>query len=232
MTTEATAATDTSVNTSISADATTAADQSTAAPATTEGTTTAATTAATTEGTTESTEATTTTTDKAAETEAEKPVLKAPDKYTLEAPEGTQLDPALVPTFEKLARDMDLSQDQAQAFIKEMVPEMVKAQAAALETLKTQWSVDSRSDKEFGGEKLGENLAVAKKALETFGTPELNQLLETSGLGNHPEIIRAFYRAGKQITSGSFVQGNQAPKSQANNAASKLYPDMTPGTSH
>ena len=104
---------------------------------------------------------------------------------------------------------------------------MLAVQKAAHDKLVTEWTDAAKTDKEFGGDKLNENLAVAKKALETFGTPELTKLLNDTGLGNNPEVIRMLFRAGTKISQGSFVQGSQAPQSQNANAANKLYPDMT-----
>jgi len=163
--------------------------------------------------------------------EAKAPEVKptervTPEKYEFKAPEGTQLDPELVGTFETTAKELGLTQSEAQTLVEKMAPQMVAAQEAARTAVVTQWTADAKSDKEFGGDKLNENLAVAKKALDAVGTPELKELLEKTGLGNNPEIIRAFYRVGKQISTGSFVQGGKAPVSQSGNAASKLYPDM------
>lgn len=51
-------------------------------------------------------------------------------------------------------------------------------------------------------------LAIAKKALDTYGTPEIRQLLETTGLGNNPEMIRFFWRVGKTLTEDGTVTGS------------------------
>ena len=67
----------------------------------------------------------------------------------------------------------------------------------------------SQSDEEFGGENLSSNLEVAKSALDAFGTDPLKQLLAESGLGNHPEVIRFMYRAGKAISEDSYVGNSQ-----------------------
>ena len=155
------------------------------------------------------------------------PVLKAPEKYEFKAPEGQALDPAVMGKFEALAKELDLSQADAQKFVDSVAPEMLAVQKAAHDKLVTEWTDAAKTDKEFGGDKLNENLAVAKKALETFGTPELTKLLNDTGLGNNPEVIRMLFRAGTKISQGSFVQGSQAPQSQNANAANKLYPDMT-----
>ena len=67
------------------------------------------------------------------------------------------------------------------------------------------------------------SLSVLKKALDQFGTPELRALLNDSGMGNNPEVIRAFYRVGKAISEDKFVGGKAAPV-DANDARS-LYPN-------
>lgn len=75
---------------------------------------------------------------------------------------------------------------------------MADAQGKHAETVQ-KWETDARSDKEFGGPQFDQNLATAKKAIDHFATPELRQMLDETGVGNHPELIRAFYRAGKML---------------------------------
>ena len=83
----------------------------------------------------------------------------------------------------------------------------------------------ARADKEFGGEKLDENLAIAKTALDKFATPEFTKLLNDTGLGNHPEVLRVFVRAGKAISPDSVIPGKAAPSPA--DRLSALY-DNTP----
>lgn len=165
-------------------------------------------------------------TDTAAEPASTEAVAKAPDKYEFKAPEGQELAPAVMGKFEALARELNLSQDQAQKFVSEVAPELAKAQTDAKDQIVSQWTAAAKTDKEFGGANLTENLAIAKQALETFGTPELTKLLNETGLGSNPELIRAFYRAGKQISQSKLVAGTVAPQTQNQSAASKLYPGM------
>jgi hypothetical protein len=162
-----------------------------------------------------------------AKTEEEKPSV--PDEYQdFVAPEEIQLDTELIGEFKAKAKDMGLTQDKAQEVVDLGVKLQQKWQATqmqAIEQARTQWVEQANSDKEFGGEKLTENLSVAKKALDTFGTPELKQLLNDSGLGNHPEIIRAFYRAGKSISEDRFVGGGNGPSGSVD-PAKVLFPTM------
>ena len=72
------------------------------------------------------------------------------------------------------------------------------------------------SDDEFGGETFDANLKVAKSALDAFGTDPFKQLLSESGLGNHPEVIRFMYRAGKAISEDSYVGNSQGANAKSN----------------
>jgi len=147
------------------------------------------------------------------------------------APEGVTLDTEAATEFKTVAKELGLKQENAQKVFDVGVKLMQRWEAKQAEVMKATneaWIESTKTDKEFGGETLNENLAVAKKALDTFGTPELRTLLNQSGLGNHPEIIRAFYRAGKAISEDRFVSGNRGPaKTGERDYAKSLYPNQT-----
>jgi hypothetical protein len=143
---------------------------------------------------------------KPAETDA-KPAEGAPEKYEFTAPEGKEYDSNLLTAFEAAAKDSNLTQETAQKLLDKMAPAIAERQTEQVAAIRKDWFEASKSDKEFGGEKLEQNLGIAKKALDTFGSPELNQLLVSTGLGNHPEVIRMMYRAGKAIGEDTFVSG-------------------------
>jgi len=150
----------------------------------------------------------------------------APEKYELKAPEGEEFDSSFLKTYEETARELNMTNEAAQKMIDKLSPVLQQQTVERIEAIRSEWAEASKSDKEFGGAKLNENLAVAKTALDKFGTPELKQLINDSGIGNHPELIRFFYRAGKAITPDDFVGGHQegkaAPKN-FNEYASALY---------
>ena len=158
----------------------------------------------------------------AAETkdEGEKPE-GAPEKYEWAAPEGVTLDESIMGSLSEVAKELNLPQAAAQKLVDKIAPVMAQRQVEQFEALRTEWRQASSSDQEFGGAKLTENMAVAKKALDAFGTPEFRQLLEQTGMGNHPEVIRTFYRAGKAISEDGLVSGS-APKAPRD--ARSLFP--------
>ncbi|NYT45138.1 protease [Alcaligenaceae bacterium] len=160
------------------------------------------------------------------EQQAEKPnkAEGAPEEYTFAMPEGQEIDEGYVNQFAETARELNLPQDTAQQILNKMAPAMVARQAEQIAAAQEQWAQDSRVDKEFGGDHLTENLGIARKAMDQFATPELRTLLNESGMGNHPEVIRMFVRVGKTISEDSFVTGKQSD-AQGAGSAKRFYPN-------
>lgn len=152
--------------------------------------------------------------------------------YEFKAPEGKEFDPEVIAEYSKVAKELNLSQESAQRVLDAMGPKLAERQTAQIEALRNGWADSSKTDKEFGGERLSENLSVAKKALDAFGTNELRALLNETGIGNHPEVIRFMFRAGKAISEDKFVSGSKndakpsGPRS-FNDLAEALYSPNT-----
>lgn len=157
-------------------------------------------------------------------TDADKAKSQVPDKYEFTAPEGSTLNEGSLAHFSEISREIGLSQEQAQAVINKMAPVIAAQSVEAVRAAQAEWKAAQVTDKEFGGDQLAANLGIARKALQAFGTPELTQLLNQSGLGDHPEILRAFYRAGKAISEDTFVSGNMG-RAQTD-PASVMFPSM------
>lgn len=147
----------------------------------------------------------------------------APEKYEFKAPDGKEYDAAVLEPFSAAAKEAGLTQAAAQTILEKMAPALAARQSEQVTAVQTGWVNDSKSDKEFGGDSLPANLAIAKTALDTFATPEFRKLLDDTGLGNHPEVIRTLVRVGKGLKEDSFVGGG-ATKGPTDIAA-KLYPN-------
>lgn len=155
----------------------------------------------------------------AADTKAE-----TPETYDLQMPEGVELDKDAAAEFVAIAKSLELSQENAQK-LATIAGKIQQKQAEARARQVESWVEEVKADKDLGGDKLEENLGVARKALETFGSPELKDVLNASGLGNHPAVIRAFFKAGKAISDDGFVRGS-APRADSNDPAKKMFPNM------
>lgn len=138
--------------------------------------------------------------------------------YEFNLPEGVQFADGEMDAFKTVAKDLKLPKDQAQRIV-DIATQREQARAEAFETTKRGWAEATTADKELG---KPENLALALKAVETFGSPELKTVLDSSGLGNHPEVVRAFLKIGRQISEDSIVgKGNGAGADR--NTADILY---------
>ncbi|CZV22017.1 Uncharacterised protein [Enterobacter hormaechei] len=143
----------------------------------------------------------------------------APEKYEFTAGEGVELDSEALKDFEPVARDLNLTNEQAQKLV-DAYPKILagvqQRQAEAWQKQTEGWAETVKADKEIGGDKLTANLSAAQRALDQFGTPELKEYLNATGLGNHPDLVKTFVKIGKAMSEDGMVDGsNQGQRSAA-----------------
>lgn len=147
----------------------------------------------------------------------------APEKYEFQAGEGVELDAEALKDFEPVARELNLTNEQAQKLV-DAYPKILagvqQRQTEAWQAQTEQWAADVKADKEVGGDKLTANLSAAQRALDQFGTPELREYLDGSGLGNHPELVKAFIKVGKAMSEDGVITGKESGQ---RSAAEVLY---------
>lgn len=134
--------------------------------------------------------------------------------YEFQLPEGVQFADGEVDEFKAVAKELKLPKDQAQKLV-DIATKREQSRAAEFQATVSGWAETTQNDKELG---KPENLALALKAVETFGSPELKTILNSSGLGNHPEVVRAFLKIGRAISEDSITgkgNGGQATRSAA-----------------
>ncbi|WP_116652069.1 peptidase [Escherichia coli] len=156
-------------------------------------------------------------------TEKEQKQEGAPEKYEFQAGEGVELDAEALKDFEPVARELNLTNEQAQKLV-DAYPKILagvqQRQADAWQAQTEEWAATVKADKDIGGDKLTANLGVAQRALDTFGTPALKEYLNGTGLGNHPELVKAFVKVGKAMSEDGVVTGKESGQ---RSAAEVLY---------
>lgn len=105
------------------------------------------------------------------------------------------------------------------------------AQPEAIAKLSESWRQAVVADREIGGtpERLAEQMAIAAKAVEALASPALKELFNKTGLGNHPELVRVFVKAGKLLSADRLLPGGTQPVSSGKTLAERLYPGNRPG---
>lgn len=131
----------------------------------------------------------------------------APEKYEFSAPEGQELDDNALSVFEPIAKELGLSQEQAQKLV-DIYPQLQQQQADAWSKQVADWGEQVKADKEIGGDNFNASVGAAQRALDQFGNPELREYLEASGLGNHPALVRFCAKVGKSMAEDSIVMPN------------------------
>jgi hypothetical protein len=156
------------------------------------------------------------------------PEPKAPEKYEFQSPQGAEFDDKVLGVYSDVARELDLSQEDAQKLLDKVAPALQERALERQGMMRTEWADQARADQEIGGDAFDANLDVANQALARFASPDFINLLQESGLGNHPEMIRAWVKVGKAVSPDNFVAGLGTPPQRELTDAEVMYPDMAP----
>lgn len=152
---------------------------------------------------------------------------EVPETYDIKAPEGMELDQAMLDAFTPIFKELGISQEAAQKLADTYAPLMsTKIEEIRQEGLNAfQEVVNGWKDetlKELGSENK-KALAYAAKCRQKFGNEKFVEMLNETGVGNHPEMVKFLINIGKTISEDSFVDGNGTTKVDPLKA---MYPTM------
>ena len=141
-----------------------------------------------------------------------------PEKYDFKAAEGVTLDEPTVAEVTALAKELGLTKSEtAQKLLDHRLATTAAAataQAAELATRRTAWEDEVRNDPTMGGAQFDQTISHAKNALARFDTSgELRKMLNDSGYGSNPAVVKLFSAIGKAMAEDKFIGGG-APKAE------------------
>ncbi len=148
----------------------------------------------------------------------------------IDLPEGMELNQEALTDLGALTGELNLSKEDATRFVPvgvKLIEADRAAQAEGYETTRGEWRDTTAADKEIGWKDETEQkkqLAIADRGLNAIGTPELRTLLNQTGLGDNPEVIRAFYKAGLAAGDDVVEQGGSGDTSAK--GLDEMYPTM------
>ena len=152
------------------------------------------------------------------------------DYDEFQRPNGTEIDHDTNHRFKLLAKEIGLTQQEAQRLVNFYADQIVRLQNQWTERHQnrgSQWQKQCRTDPELAGNGgFDHNVATAKRAVNHFGGGKLSLALAETGAGNHPEILRCFYRIGKALSEDGFIASGS--KRQKKSYAETFYPDFNP----
>lgn len=146
-------------------------------------------------------------------------------------PDGVEKDDTALGKFVEIMNNKDLSgAARAQALIDLQLDVVKSASEKGSQLFATQqeaWVKEARDDPEIGGDKLDTNLANISKLIDAFGTPTVREVLDSTGSGNHPEMIRFLSKVAKLATESNLLPGG-LPPATAKSQAERIFPSMKP----
>lgn len=157
------------------------------------------------------------------------PAPVIPEKYDfakVAMPEGMTLDAPLLAAVEPVFKELGLTQEAAS--------KLVEAHAKALGAIETKKEADFKTwmagqmtqhqaalKTEFGLA-YDANIATAQRGMARYCSPAMKAILDETGLGQHPEFVKAFLQIGTSVTEDTPPPGGK-PASTGKSAAQVLY---------
>jgi hypothetical protein len=151
----------------------------------------------------------------------------APESYEkFEIEEGFDITDDEFKSVAEISKELNLSQEQAQKMVnlkvsidKARQEQLQKDQAD--ETLA--WQKETRKEL---GDKYSEEIAIGKKAHDTFMPKGFRDFLVKTGLVHHPDYIRGMIKIGKSISEDTFVKGDTKVKGKNEGGLKTMFSDL------
>ena len=155
-----------------------------------------------------------------------KPDDVVPESYDLKIPDGSLLKTDYIEEIKAEAKELGLTNSEAQEYLESQhraVSTYHETLFRDYETEKSRWAKQSESDKEFGGDGFKQNVELANRALKRYDKSGVfSEMLNKSGFGNHPEVLRIFVRIGKDMSEDTMIHA-RAHDNQKKNIEDILY---------
>lgn len=149
-------------------------------------------------------------------------------------PEGTTLEAASsdphLKSFVDLMNDGKLSPKDRATELYKLQGEVLKAVsekgAKDFEDTKAKWLEQTQKDPELTSVKLEPMLSDIAKVIDKYGSAEVREVLDYSGLGNHPALIKMLHKISRDLNEPGADTIPVRPAVPARTHAEILYPNQ------
>ena len=146
----------------------------------------------------------------------------APEKYdAFTVPEGYKLDETAVTEFGALAKELNLTQENAQKLVDYQV-KFQQAQNARLDAVVKKQSDDWAAETLKSYNK--EDLADARRGFKS-APKEVQTMLAACGFDNHKSFVEFFMKVGKSLKEDKFETG-KGKGGSGKSTANVIYPEL------
>jgi polyribonucleotide nucleotidyltransferase len=140
-------------------------------------------------------------------------------------PESFELDTARLGKLNEIAKTHKLPKEAAEAVLA-LAIEQAQAQQESLAAAAEQWKAEVLKDPVLG---KPESVAAVRRVVSTFGDSELTDMLNSTGMANHPAVVRFVHKVSQVLSEDAFIPSNSrgAAASQPRDPAAVLYGSPT-----
>lgn len=136
------------------------------------------------------------------------------DNYIFER-DGVQATPEDAQIFKDVARELDLSQEKAQKLYSFSIEKITAINQQKLLAAQKKWEQAVYNDPELGGPNITQTSRNVKLALKNYGNSTFSKLMQVTGLGSHPAVVKMLNDVGAGIGNDqTFINGETRPKAQ------------------
>lgn len=156
-----------------------------------------------------------------------KAMLTSPEDYVFQFSPETVVDSLLIDEFKRFAFEQNMSLENARLmaqFYEKYVLGQSKKQNQEQEELLKSMQKACEEDSEFGGMGFHDNMRYARAAVLRFDDGSLAKILNDTGFGSHPEVVRFMYRVGKALAEKEMPRAKESTAERS--AAELFYPSM------
>ena len=150
---------------------------------------------------------------------------ETPDGYNF----GTEPGDNRLDFFKDAVHKIGLTQDQATNML-QLYAAVENEQSKASDRANADFAVESQIElKREWGVDYDSKIDMAQRAFAQFATPEFSKIMDETGIGNHPELLKAFSKVGEAMGDDKLVVGSgravgMSPQ-QAKEEIESLYRD-------
>lgn len=158
------------------------------------------------------------------------PEVKAPDPVSWEAlklPDTLSANEETQKAFVELMNKDMSPVERSQALVDiagKMAQNFQESAVAEWEKVKNEWHDAARADPEIGGDKLDPTLGRISKLIDQFGGDEIRKVMDLTGAGDNPQMIKFLNKIALQLTEGGPTNGGVGAKEM--DLARLMYPTM------
>lgn len=148
--------------------------------------------------------------------------------YEVKAPDGVELSPEGLKAFNEFVNTNKVPEGTSKQMIEwygKHAAETAKAQATHWQTVNDGWVKSAKEDKEFGGAQFDQTVSNVKTLIGKFGGKEFTDMLNATGAGNHPEMIRFLHRVHNATKEDKQVKDGVSVDTKAS-LAKRLFPNQ------